>query len=53
MLAPGCLQEFLDRHRRAEEHGPPAGGLGQPQEVHHPGHVDALTQRCGNYGFHL
>ncbi len=36
----------------AQEDGVPAGSLGQPQEVHDSGDVDAFAQRGGNDGFH-
>ena len=39
----GGLQHLLDGHGRAKEHRPPAGGLGQAQEVADPGHVDTFS----------
>ena len=51
-FAPDRLQKLFDRHCRTEEHGSPAGGLGQSQELQHPGHVDAFAQRTSNNGSH-
>ena len=55
LFAAGGFQHLFHRHCRAEKDSTPASGFGQPQEVHHPGYVDALTQRAGNdcsHGLH-
>ena len=43
------LQDLLHGHSRPQEDRLPPGRLGQAQEVHHPGHVDAFAQRRSHH----
>jgi hypothetical protein len=52
MFLRGC-KDALDRHRRPQEDRLPPGGLGQAQEVHDAGNMDALAQRGGNGSFRV
>jgi hypothetical protein len=47
MFLGGC-QDALDRRRRPQKDRLPPGLLGQTQEIHDAGDVDALAQSRGN-----
>jgi hypothetical protein len=51
LFAPGRSDDLFHRHGRAEEHGAPASGFGQPQKVHDSGDMDTLAKRTSNDGF--
>jgi hypothetical protein len=48
-----CLKHAHDRRRLPQEHRLPTGRLGETQEVHHAGGIDALTERGSDNGLSL